>query len=121
MAGMDEKPKRRRRIRFRFSLASLLLFTAAVGAILAVMRQLFRHANQAAVVAEIMTSYGNGPYDVVRVNTKVAPYVGFAGGRFTWDRLKVQAPSGWRKTIADVVGLDYTLDVMSFFVDGNQG
>src|SRR5688572_26039260 len=73
MARMDEKP-RRRRFCFRFSLASLLLFTAAVGAILAVMRlQLFRHANQAAVVAEIMSSYSNGPYDEVQVNTKVAP------------------------------------------------
>ena len=123
MAGMDEKPKRRCRIRLRFSLASLLLFTAAIGALFAtIMRlQLFRHANQAAVVAKILTSYGNGPYDEVRVNTKVAPYVGFAGGRFTWDRLKFQSPSGWRKTIADAVGLDYTLDVTSMVVDGNQG
>jgi hypothetical protein len=121
---MDEKPKRCRRIRFRFSLASLLLFTAAMGGFFAtIMHIQGRYANQTAVVAEILTSYGrrDGPYDEVRVKTKVAPYVGFAGGRFVWDRLKFQAPSGWRKTIADFVGLDYTLDVTSFVVDGNQG
>ena len=125
MGRMDEKLKRRRRVRFRFSLASLLLFTAAIGAILAVMRlQLFRHANQAAVVAEIMSSYGNGPddsYDVARVNTKVAPYVGSAGGGISWGGLRFRAPSGWTKTFADFIGLDYTFDVTFVSIGGNSG
>jgi hypothetical protein len=94
---------------------------------LAILRlQVLRHANQAAVVAKIMSSYGNGPddlYDVARVNAHVAQYIDndTPNDGFSWGGLGFQTPSGLAKRIADSIGLNYTFDVTFASVGGNQG